>query len=115
MSVTNRKIDCTVLTSWSLLDVQMLRITNFGDGQELLLRPRSDGKLFGYIRPKGVIEDIAHAQYQSFIKSKQLVCKMQSAMCVVCPQHSTRHSRQCLAITHDVMFHRSRRYDVVDV
>lgn len=53
--------------------VQMLRITNFSDTQELLLRPNSNGNFYGYIRPKGVIENIALSQFHKFVNTKQLV------------------------------------------
>lgn len=56
--------------------MQLIRITEFSDDQELILRPRRSGTLYGYLRPKQVIESIAHAQFQRFVESKQLVSQM---------------------------------------
>ncbi len=54
--------------------VQMLRVADLSDCQELLLRPSKSGQFWGCLKPKGNIESIAFAQYQAFINSKQLVC-----------------------------------------
>jgi hypothetical protein len=54
--------------------LQMLRVADLSDSLELLLRPSKSGQFLGCLKPKGSIENIAYAQYQSFINTKQLVC-----------------------------------------
>ena len=53
--------------------VQMLRVADLSDNLELLLRPSKSGQFWGCLKTKGVIKNIAYAQYLSFINSKQLV------------------------------------------
>lgn len=58
--------------------LQMLRISSFALGTDLLLYPNGKGQLFGFITRAGMIEEQATAEYNYYIQRKQLVRAAQS-------------------------------------
>ena len=58
------------MTSYCFL--QMLRVTDFASGKELLLRPEGS-EMFAYIEDSGIVERLAVTEAENFIEDQRLV------------------------------------------